>query len=301
MAEEKGLVTNIMRYSVKDGPGLRTTVFLKGCPLACRWCHNPECQSSTIEIVFRENRCIRCGDCIRACPQSALGLSDDGRPVLIGSCDACGRCIDACAGEAWDAFGREMTAAQVMEEVLKDRPFFEQSGGGITFSGGEPLLQPEFLLALLRACKAEELHTAVDTCGAADWVVFEKISPYVDLFLYDIKLVDDNRHRQETGVSNRRILDNLRKLTEAKRPVRVRIPIIPGINDDDENLSQTGEFITSLAVVPEVQILPYHETGMEKYRLLNRSITLQNINPPTKDVMAGIAARLRGFGITVAI
>ncbi|MCP4664343.1 MAG: glycyl-radical enzyme activating protein [bacterium] len=291
-----GTVFNIMRYSVHDGPGLRTTVFLKGCPLSCRWCHNPESQSPNREIVFRENRCIACRECMAVCPAHAI-TAPGGMPTAEDGCIDCGACLDACPTEARDAIGREVTVPEVMAEILKDLPFYEESGGGATFSGGEPLAQPEFLAALLRGCREQGIHTAIDTSGAAAFPIIDTIRSLVDLFLYDLKIMDDGRHERETGVSNGVILANLRKLCEAGHAVRVRVPIIPGLTDDPDNLRQLGAFVASLPTPPPIELLPYHAAGMEKYRLLHRPDGLPPIPSPTAQRLEEIAAALRRMGL----
>ena len=292
------MVFNIMRYSVRDGPGLRTTVFLKGCPLSCLWCHNPESQAGGRQMVVRANRCIACGECVQACREEAIALVDGAVSTAWDRCIQCGDCALACAAEAREAIGEELSAAQVMAEVLKDLPFYEETGGGVTFSGGEPLAQAPFLETLLAACRAEGLHTAVDTSGAAPWEVLDRVRRHTDLFLYDLKLMNGDRHRQLVGASNRLILDNLQRLAAAGSTVLVRVAIIPGINDDAENLAQMGAFVGSLENVPEIAILPYHETAPEKYRLLRRDFGLGPVAAPTPERMAEIADTLGRRGLT---
>jgi pyruvate formate lyase activating enzyme len=296
-----GVVTNVMRYSVEDGPGLRTTVFLKGCPLSCRWCHNPENQAGERQIIYREYRCIGCGECVRACPNGALALSGGLIVRSSGRCKVCGACVQACCSEAMEMVGRELTVDEVMQEVLRDVAFYEESGGGVTFSGGEPFAQPEFLVALLRRCKEEEIHTAVDTCGVVATDVLMSAVPLVDLFLYDLKLMDDGLHLHEVGVSNRLVLDNLRRLAEAGGNILIRIPVIPGINDDEENVIRTGEFISSLPNVRDVQLLPYHEAGAEKYRLLQREMNMPPTQPPGREHLEWMAEMLRRYGLRVTL
>ena len=302
----RGTVFNVMRYSVRDGPGLRTTVFLKGCPLRCRWCHNPESQAAGREVVFREERCIACGDCAEACPEGAIAASPGEKPGQVGRCLACGACVEACVAEARQAIGRELTTDALMEEVRKDVAFFEESGGGVTFSGGEPLAQPDFLEAILEACRGEGIHTAVDTSGAVPYELLERILPHVDLFLYDLKLMDEARHRRETGASNRPILENLRRLARAGRRITIRFPVVPGINDDDDNIAATGRFVASLNGVRDVQLLPYHKTGEGKYGLLKRRGRERiggdepPLEPPEPETLGRVATGLERFGLRVS-
>ncbi len=242
----QGLVFDIKKYSIHDGPGIRTTVFFKGCPLSCWWCHNPESQSSQREVILHDNRCIRCGACVDACPHHAIAWID-GEPITDRAvCERCGTCLGECYSEARQIVGREMTVEQVMAEIAPDTAFYDESHGGVTFSGGEPLLQRDFLLALLQACQARELHTAVDTSGFASWDTVDQIRPFTDLFLYDLKLIDDERHREFTGVTNQPILRNLQDLSALGHSIVIRIPIVPGLNDDDESIRQMADFIAAL-------------------------------------------------------
>ncbi len=264
----KGLIFHIQRFSVNDGPGIRTTVFLKGCPLRCMWFHNPESISRHKQLLLRADRCIRCGDCVALCKNEAIVPRNGSFVTVRDSCLACGTCIDVCNAEAREIVGREMSTEEVMAEIAKDRPFYDQSGGGVTFSGGEPLFQHEFLLTLLRACKEQRIHTAVDTTGFTLSEILERISPFVDLFLYDVKSLDDARHRDFTGVSNQIILENLRQLTARGKRVVVRVPLVPGFNDDADSVERLGTFVRGLGNVSEVHVLPYHTTGTEKYSRL---------------------------------
>ncbi|MEW6266633.1 MAG: glycyl-radical enzyme activating protein [Thermodesulfobacteriota bacterium] len=299
--EQTGIVFNIMRFSTRDGPRLRTTVFLKGCPLGCLWCHNPESQSVHPEIVFRPNRCIGCGECELVCPQGAIVLIQGKFIKLEELCVRCGRCVESCPAEAREVIGRRMTVAQVMEEIKKDLPFFEESGGGVTFSGGEPLSQPEFLEALLKACKDEEIHTAVDTCGLADVGVLERIMPFVDLFLYDLKIMDDEAHQRETGASNRLILENLKKLDRTAKEVWIRLPVIPGLTDGQDNLSALARFVAALEKIRYIILLPYHETGLDKYRLLGRECRVAGTERPSQERLEEMVRLLEAHGLKASL
>jgi len=264
---QTGLVFNVQRFSIQDGPGIRTTVFLKGCPMACTWCHNPESQSPEPEISVVEGRCIRCGACWEACPQRGEGNgAAAGRRAAPGDgvCTRCGACVEACPTGAREMVGRRMTVDEVLAAVLKDRIFYDDSGGGVTFSGGEPLGQPAFLVELLEACRRQGLHTAVDTCGYAPREDLLAAAEHTDLFLYDLKLVDDERHRRYTGVSNALVLENLEALAQSHANVRLRIPIVPGVNDDLEDLRAAARLAASLPGVRQIDLLPYHDLGRHK-------------------------------------
>lgn len=297
-----GIVFDVRRFSIHDGPGIRTTVFLKGCPLRCAWCHNPESQSTEPELIMRSNRCLRCGACAEACPEDAIRLDLGGPITDLARCERCGLCVDACFSGARELAGRELTMTQVMAEIERDRPFYDESGGGATFSGGEPLLQPEFLAELLRSCRAGGIHTVLDTCGYAPWAVLDRVRDHVDLFLYDVKTLDDGQHRTLTGVSNRVILNNLRSLSERGHSIILRVPLIPGINDDDGNIRSTGELAASLRSLVRVELLPYHRIGVEKYGRIARPYLLSQIQVPSQERLAEVSHVLRAeFGLQVEI
>lgn len=297
----KGIVFDIKKFALHDGPGIRTTVFLKGCPMRCDWCHNPESQSFKMELMVRRSRCIRCGSCTVLCEFEALKLAKDGPRVNLLKCKVCGECADVCNAEALQLIGRETTAEEVMNEVLKDEPFYKESGGGVTFSGGEPLGQPKFLLELLKASKRKGLHTTVDTCGCAKWKDIERIASYTDLFLYDIKLMDPKRHHKHTGMSNKLVVENLKKLSGSGASIVVRLAIIPGINDDEKNIEETGKFVAKLKGVERIDILPYHAMAADKYANLQRNEKMAAVKPPTKQRMQGIAKMLAKHGLEVSI
>ena len=294
-----GTVFDIRKYSIHDGPGIRTAVFFKGCPLECRWCHNPEGRSYRPELIFHPVRCILCDDCLEACPNGAIRRENDSISINRMLCKSSGECTLVCTSEALQIVGREMTVRQIMTEIESDSVFYEQSGGGATFTGGEPLAQPGFLQELLSACRTSGVHTTVDTSGFSPWRVLDKIRPLVDLFLYDLKLMEDERHRHWTGVSNKTILSNLQQLTNAGQKIMIRIPLIPGINDDDINLKQIGAFLSALRNIPQVELLPYHNIAEAKYAGLGMSYDLGKIRPPSQDQMQAHIALMAGYGLQV--
>jgi pyruvate formate lyase activating enzyme len=296
-----GKVFDIQKFSLHDGPGIRTTVFFKGCPLNCWWCHNPESQAFGLEMMFQAKRCIRCGACEAVCTHGAISQNGDLVSTNEEACTLCGACVESCYAEAREIVGQEMTVAQVMAEIERDVIFYDESSGGVTFSGGEPLLQGDFLCSLLKACKDREIHTTLDTCGFAAWETLDRTRGFVDLFLYDLKLMDDAKHRELTGVPNDLILNNLRMLSDRGHNIILRLPIIPGVNDDEKNIRQTGEFATTSLGLNQVDILPYHHTAADKYSRLKRAYELSKIRPPSNDDVAKIAQILRGFGLQVRI
>jgi len=289
-----GRVFNVQRYSLHDGPGIRTTVFLKGCPARCLWCHNPESQSFAPEVLVVETRCVSCGTCATVCAHGAP-------PPGSSLCTACGACVEACPAGARQLAGRETTVEEVVEEVLRDRVFYEESGGGVTFSGGEPLAQPGFLAALLAACRGASLHTAVDTCGFAARDRLLALASLVDLFLFDVKLLDDARHRRFTGLPATPILDNLRALAGAHGNVWIRVPVVPGHTDAEADVAATAALAASLPGVRKVCLLPYHRTGAPKAPRLGRLSALPDLAPPPPGHLEALAALFRDRGLAVQI
>ncbi|MGA2063970.1 MAG: glycyl-radical enzyme activating protein [Thermoguttaceae bacterium] len=296
-----GLVFNIQRYSLDDGPGIRTTVFLKGCPLRCIWCHNPEGMDPGPEILLSPARCIACDRCREGCPADAAGpIGQEGRwEDESPRCVRCGACARTCPAEARRLAGRRMTAAEVLAEILRDRVFYEDSGGGATFSGGEPLMQPEFLMALLAACRDREIHTAVDTSGYARQEDLLAAARSADLFLYDLKILDDQRHRRYTGVSNRSILENLHALGQVHGNIWVRMPLVPGVNDGPGDLEDVVRLAASVPGVRQVNLLPYHATGAAKFRRLGKAYPGDALVTPPAELVEQTAARLQNLGVPV--
>ncbi len=288
----KGRVLNIQRYSLHDGTGIRTLVFLKGCPLRCLWCSNPESQKGIPELGFIASRCVGAGvcggACLSVCPVAGLHLDREDKPIIDRQvCDACGLCAKACREDALKVVGRDMSVDEVIAEVEKDRPFYRRSGGGVTIGGGEPLLQHRFTSDLLEAAHGVYLHTALETCGHAPWEHFEPVLKHVDLLQIDLKHMDPVRHRELTGQSNERIIDNLRRVLSVKSPqeVIVRFPVIPGCNDSMENIRDMAEFVMGLGF-KQIELIPYHRMGISKYAQYDMAYSLPECESPSESDMA---------------
>jgi len=276
-------------------------VFFKGCPLKCLWCHNPESWKAHVEPGFRSGRCVGCGQCAEACPHEAISLVEN-RPVTDAEkCILCGRCVDVCLAGARQIIGWETTVSEVMAEVERDVIFYDQSGGGVTFSGGEPLMQPDFLLALLNQCRARNIHSAVDTSCYAEPEIAESVAKRADLFLCDLKHMDNEMHERFTGVGNKLILENIRRISQAHKNIVIRIPIIPGFNDETANIEATGKFAASLPGVGRIEILPFNGGGVEKSTRLTGEIKPVRTETPDEGQMSSIAENLSKYVFEVNI
>lgn len=300
-AEKTGIVFNIQKMSIHDGPGIRTTVFLKGCPLNCLWCANPESQAVRLEIACFHNRCVSCGYCAAVCPKHIISDGDGYEITDRSRCDLCLECVRECCTGAKKLVGEEYTVERLYEEILRDKNFYDTSGGGVTFSGGEPLMQRGFLLAMLRMCKEGGLHTAIETSGAtSDIRGFIELLDYLDLVFFDIKHMDEEEHRRLTGVSNKSILDNLAAVSKRHSNIIARTPVIPGINDDATNICRTAEYAASLGI-RRLELLPYHELGKNKYTQIGREYDLADVQVPAEEhmqMLADAARKAAGEGNT---
>ncbi len=298
-----GRVFNVQRFSTRDGPGIRTTVFLKGCPLACRWCHNPEGMRSAPELLTHPSRCIECNACVSACPHGYAVPATEGNGIRQGvpSCEACGDCVEVCPTGAREIAGREIGIGELLETVSRDRVFCEESGGGVTFSGGEPLQQAEFVLAALAACRDAGLHTAVDTCGLVETRDLLAAAELADLILFDLKTSDAARHRSATGASNERIIANLKLLADGPAPIWLRVPLVPGVNDDEEELAGMAHLTSTLGAVRRVSILPYHKLGRDKRERLGLPTLDPDPGTPGPGRIRSAAAHFERAGIETLI
>ncbi len=293
----RGVIFDIQHYSIHDGPGIRTTVFLKGCPLRCLWCSNPESQSDRPEIMFDASRCTRCGRCVEVCLHNASVKQENEIRILREVCQGCATCIESCPGGARRIAGNIREVKEVLQEVVKDRLFYENSGGGVTLSGGEPMNQPDFTGALLKQCKNKGIHTVLDTSGYVQMGLWDRVLENVDLILYDLKHMDPEKHREFTGVSNQLILANARKLASLKIPLVIRIPLIPGYNDTDENSESCARFLKELGIT-NVELLPFHNLCVSKYAKLQKEWKLNKIISPARERLEELKGVFTAQGLT---
>ena len=300
-AGNKGLVFDLQRYSIHDGPGIRTLIFLKGCCLRCFWCCNPESIDSKQEVLFSSERCIKCGSCTKVCPQRAIKKIDDEIRFERDLCISCGKCCQVCSAEARKLVGEWVDVENIMTEIKKDELFYRNSGGGVTISGGEPAFQGKFTTELLRRCKNQAIHTAVETSGYVKWEVLRKILSYTDLVLLDIKHMDPVKHEELTGVTNELILENVKRIGAMKIPLIIRFPLVPGYNDSPQNLRSTAELVAKLEGVRELHILPYHSFGVHKYVGLGKQYSLGGIAAPSEEEIDKVRKLFEEYELKVQI
>ena len=292
-----GIVFDIKRFAIHDGPGIRTTVFLKGCPLGCYWCHNPESQAPRPVLMQYPRNCIGCRACVAACPRGALSVGEEQIVINRAACQSCGACAEVCYAQALVLLGKEMAVEEVLAEVVKDRAFYATSGGGMTLSGGEPMYQADFTRGLLQAAKAEGLHTALDTSGYARWELYEQVLPYVDLVLFDLKHTSATRHQVGAGVDNALILENLRRLAASGVEILVRVPTVPGFNASAEEIGAMARLLASLPRAVPMELLPYHRLGEGKYASLGQEAPEQQTTTPEAELLEALAEVARGLGV----
>lgn len=297
--DNRGLVFNIQRFSIHDGPGIRTTVFMKGCPLRCVWCSNPESQDFNPNLLVRDIKCTGCGACVIACPEGAIVFTTEGRKIQWSKCNNCLRCVPSCLYNSLNRCGAFMTVEEVLDEVVKDEDFYRNSSGGVTVSGGEALWQSEFVAELLKACKIKGLHTALDTTGFSEWARFSKVLDFTDLVLFDIKHLDPGKHKALTGVDNRRILENLEKIA-GKKKIWLRMPVLNGINDSDEYIDQIVALAKRVSA-EKVSLLPYHEGGKSKCVQIGKIYTFVLGKVPSDEHMQRLKGLISAQGINISI
>lgn len=299
---ESGLIFDIKRYSINDGPGIRVTVFFKGCNLNCAWCHNPESISHKIQKLYSVNRCIGCSTCVEICEHDACYLSQNGITTDRDKCVVCGRCAEVCPTTATEISGRWETSESILKAILKETLFMDSSEGGVTFSGGEPLLQHRFLFELLDECGKKGIHRAVDTAGLIKTDLLLEAAQRTDLFLYDLKMIDTEEHRKWTGVPNELILYNLKKLSETGAEINIRIPLVSGVNDNLKNIEESAQYINSLSGGrKKINLLPYHNIAQQKYKKLGLDFNQSDLEEPAKESLQEIISVFRSYGLEATI
>lgn len=293
-----GLIFDIKPYAINDGPGIRLTIFFKGCPLSCSWCHNPESISSKIQKLYTASKCIGAQKCVEICPNEALTLTKSGIITDIESCKLCGKCAEVCPSKAIEMSGTQMEIPEIMRIIEAETLFFDQSGGGVTFSGGEPLMHPHLLIELLKQCGEKGIHRVVDTALFAKQSIVMEVGSHTDLFLIDIKHMDSSIHKESTGVSNELILDNIYELAKTDVPIIFRLPLIKGVNADMKNIKETAKFVKSLpGKTRSIQILPYHNVAIAKHAKMGKKVDLERMKIPSEDEIETIATIFRSYGI----
>jgi pyruvate formate lyase activating enzyme len=300
MSEVKGIIFDIKRFAVHDGPGIRTTIFMKGCPLKCKWCHNPEGLSPSKEIFYYEYKCMGFGKCIEVCPNDVNIAIEKGISISRNRCSLCTKCIDACPTGARQLVGRELTVNEIIEEINKDIIYYDASGGGVTFSGGEPLMQSAFMKQVLKILKKDGIHTAVDTSGYTSPRTLDSILNNTDLYLYDLKLLNEKEHLKYTGVSNKSIKKNLKIILNSEKDIILRFSIIPGITDNKENINELINFISPMKRIHEIDLLPFHNV-YEKYKRLGKKYMMKHISSPSQKKIQSIKETLEKIGLYVKI
>ena len=298
-----GRIFDIQKFSIQDGPGIRTLIFFKGCPLGCLWCSNPESQRKEIELMHYEDRCALCGKCAEACPSGNITLVKSVSGIVHKidrkKCKGRGECVKACPNDALKLVGYAKNAEEIFSIILEDYLFYLNSNGGVTLGGGEPTMQPDLALTLLKKCKKYDIHTAIETCGYTEWKVLEALSEYLDLIFFDIKHMSPDIHKKITGVSNEKILNNAIKVLEREVPIVIRIPIIKGINDNEENLTNTMEFLkknNKKGKIQRIELLPYHKLGINKYKKLAMTYELEDLQRPSQTSLNEAELLVSSFG-----
>jgi len=303
MKNIEAIVFDIQKFSVHDGPGIRTLIFMKGCPLTCTWCSNPESQSTTPELTYMGDKCIRCNKCLEVCPNHAISVEENRLVHNKDLCQLCGKCVEVCYAGARKMLGMVVGVNYIIKEIEKDILFYWNSVGGVTFGGGEPVLYPDFISAVSAECHSEDIPVAIETCGFTPWRNFKKILDNIDLVMFDVKHMDPKRHKELCGRSNQLILNNLKRLSQRNDiEVVVRVPIIPGLNDSKDNISNTIKFVASLrGNIKRVELLPYHKFGESKYERLGRKYPLKGLKIPSDEHMQNIKRTMEGYGLNIQI